>query len=120
MDLFLPIDVIGAPTVREEDGLAKSSRNGYLSVDERSVAPELFRVLSAMAVQLASDSPGLFSELEQSARQQLLGQGLRPDYVNIVNSLTLKPAQPDDQRLTILAAAYLGTTRLIDNISVTR
>lgn len=119
-DLFIPVDVIGAPTVREEDGLAKSSRNGYLSTEQRRIAPALFRALSATAEQLASDNPVSFAALEESALKQLTGQGLRPDYVNIVNSQTLKPAQSEDTQLTVLAAAYLGTTRLIDNISVTR
>lgn len=119
-DLFLTVDVIGAPTVRDEDGLAKSSRNGYLSAEERNVAPALFKVLSATAERLSEDSAVSFSALEESAQKQLTEHGFRPDYFNIINSLTLKPAQPEDTLLTILAAAHLGTTRLIDNISITR
>ncbi|OEY66510.1 pantoate--beta-alanine ligase [Marinobacter sp. X15-166B] len=119
-DLFLPIDIIGVATVREDDGLAKSSRNGYLSAEQRSLAPALFRVLRDTAEQLETDPQASFAALEAAARQQLSDQGLRPDYINIVHSQTLKAAQPQDTQLTILAAAYLGSTRLIDNISITR
>ena len=118
-DLFMPVEIIGAPTVREDDGLAKSSRNGYLSAEERKIAPVVFRTLEATAEKLA-DGRTDFHTLEGEAEQSLSAAGLRPDYFNIVNSLTLKPASPDDHELTILVAAFLGTTRLIDNLSVTR
>ncbi|MCG7200897.1 pantoate--beta-alanine ligase [Marinobacter pelagius] len=118
-DLFMPVEVIGAPTVREEDGLAKSSRNGYLSPEERKIAPVVFRTLEATAEKLASGRTD-FQAIEKEAEQSLSAAGLRPDYFNIVNSLTLKPASPDDHELTILVAAFLGTTRLIDNLSVAR
>ena len=118
-DLFMPVEIIGAPTVREDDGLAKSSRNGYLSEQERKIAPAVFRTLEATAEKLANGRTD-FQELESEAQQSLSAAGLRPDYFNIVNSLTLKPASPNDHELTILVAAFLGTTRLIDNLSVTR
>jgi len=118
-DLFMPVEIIGAPTVREDDGLAKSSRNGYLSEEERKIAPIVFRTLEATAEKLANGRTD-FNALESEAEQSLSAAGLRPDYFNIVNSLTLKPASPDDHELTILVAAFLGTTRLIDNLSVTR
>jgi len=118
-DLFMPVEIIGAPTVREDDGLAKSSRNGYLSEEERKIAPIVFRTLEATAEKLANGRTD-FNALESEAEQSLSAAGLRPDYFNIVNSLTLKPASPDDHDLTILVAAFLGTTRLIDNLSVTR
>ncbi|GAA0848397.1 pantoate--beta-alanine ligase [Marinobacter szutsaonensis] len=118
-DLFMPVEIIGAPTVREDDGLAKSSRNGYLSAEERKIAPVVFRTLEATAEKLANGRTD-FHALEGEAEQSLSAAGLRPDYFNIVNSLTLKPASPDDHELTILVAAFLGTTRLIDNLSVTR
>ncbi|RBP26450.1 pantothenate synthetase [Marinobacter pelagius] len=118
-DLFMPVEIIGAPTVREDDGLAKSSRNGYLSEEERKIAPIVFRTLEATVEKLANGRTD-FNALESEAEQSLSAAGLRPDYFNIVNSLTLKPASPDDHELTILVAAFLGTTRLIDNLSVTR
>src|SRR5690554_520811 len=118
-DLMIPVEVIGAPTVREDDGLAKSSRNGYLSEQERAIAPVVFRTLSHTADQLAQGRTD-YSNLEQEAREALSEAGLRPDYFNIVNSLTLKPANEADRELTLLVAAFLGTTRLIDNLSITR
>jgi len=118
-DLMMPIEVIGAPTVREEDGLAKSSRNGYLSEEERAIAPVVYQTLTHAARQLEAGSRD-FAALEQEARDTLTKAGLRPDYFSIVNSLTLKPASDADKELTLLVAAFLGTTRLIDNLSVTR
>ncbi|TNE96397.1 MAG: pantoate--beta-alanine ligase [Gammaproteobacteria bacterium] len=118
-DLMMPVEVIGAPTVREDDGLAKSSRNGYLSDKERQIAPAVYQTLQATARKL-SDGRADFEALEQEAEASLTQAGLRPDYFNIVNSLTLKPAKPDDNDITLLVAAFLGTTRLIDNLTVSR
>lgn len=118
-DLFIPVEIIGAPTVREDDGLAKSSRNGYLSQDERTRAPVIHQTLQQTAGALMQGATD-YAELEQQALTALTRAGLRPDYFNIANSLTLKPAQPGDTQLTILAAAFLGTTRLIDNVSIQR
>lgn len=118
-DLMIPVEVIGAPTIREDDGLAKSSRNGYLTDDERAIAPAVYQTLQESARKL-SEGRTDFSALEQEANDALAAAGLRPDYFNIVNSVTLKPAMPEDTELTILVAAFLGTTRLIDNLSVTR
>ncbi|MDC0664003.1 pantoate--beta-alanine ligase [Marinobacter sp. SS21] len=119
-DLCLPVEIIGAPTVRDEDGLALSSRNGYLSSEERQHASALYRVLRDTAERLQESHPKQLAELEQAACGQLQASGFRPEYVNIVNSLTLKPALASDSDLTILAAAFLGSTRLIDNISISR
>ena len=118
-DLFIPVDVIGLPTLRESTGLAMSSRNGYLSEKEREVAPALHRVLSETGKSIAEGNDD-FAGLEADARATLTAEGFRPDYFNIVNSLTLKPAVPGDRQITVLAAAFLGTTRLIDNLSVER
>ena len=118
-DLFIPVDIIGVPTLREHDGLAMSSRNGYLTEQERALAPALHRILSETGNAIADGSDD-FAGLEASARETLTADGFRPDYYNIVNSLTLKPALPGDRKITILAAAFLGTTRLIDNLSVER
>ena len=118
-DLMMPVQVVGAPTVREDDGLAKSSRNGYLSKEERAKAPTVFQTLTQTAEQLQQGRHD-FSALEQEAQSALTTAGFRPDYFNIVNSRTLKPATEDDRELTLLVAAFLGTTRLIDNLSISR
>ena len=118
-DLMLPVQIVGAPTVREDDGLAKSSRNGYLSEEERARAPAVYQTLRGTAEQLEQGRSD-FHSLEQEAQDALTNAGLRPDYFNIVNSRTLKPAREDDRELTLLVAAFLGTTRLIDNLSVNR
>ena len=118
-DLMMPVEVIGAPTIREDDGLAKSSRNGYLSAAERKIAPIVHQTLQETASELAQGRTD-FSALEQQARNKLSEAGMRPDYFNIVNSLTLKPATAEDSEITLLVAAFLGTTRLIDNLSITR
>jgi pantoate--beta-alanine ligase len=118
-DLMLPVEIIGAATVRDDDGLAKSSRNGYLSIEDRALAPILQQILQTTAKEL-QDGNTQFTQLSEHARTELLNAGLRPDYVNIVNSQTLRPATADDRELAILAAVFLGTTRLIDNISLVR
>ncbi|PPK51257.1 pantoate--beta-alanine ligase [Marinobacter persicus] len=118
-DLMIPVNVVGAPTVREEDGLAKSSRNGYLSEEERATAPIVFQTLNRVAEQLQQGRSD-FQALEQEAQNVLAEAGLRPDYFNIVSSQTLKPATDEDRELTLLVAAFLGTTRLIDNLSLSR
>lgn len=116
-DLMIPVEVIGAPTIREDDGLAKSSRNGYLTEQERAVAPVIYSTLQKTAEQIRKGRTD-FQALETEANKALAEAGLRPDYFNIANSLTLKPASADDTELTVLVAAFLGTTRLIDNLSV--
>lgn len=118
-DLFLPVNVVGVATTRESDGLAMSSRNGYLSDADRSAAPALYQTLQQTAQALGDGSKN-FAALEKAAGEALTQSGFRPDYVHIVNSVNLEPATPDDRQLTILAAAFLGDTRLIDNVSVSR
>lgn len=118
-DLMLPVEIIGGATVRDNDGLAKSSRNGYLSVEDRALAPALQKILQTIAKDLQAGDTH-FTRLSEHAKTELLNAGLCPDYVNIVNSQTLKPATADDRELAILAAVFLGTTRLIDNISLVR
>ncbi len=112
-DLGWPIDIIGVPTVREPDGLALSSRNGYLSADERAQAPGLARVLDVMAERLRLGERD-FAALERMALAKLAEAGFRTDYVSI-RRLDLQPPAPSDAQLIILAAGWLGTTRLIDN-----
>ncbi|WP_422422685.1 pantoate--beta-alanine ligase [Pseudomonas sp. GZD-222] len=114
-DLNMPIQIIGEPTVRAEDGLALSSRNGYLSEEQRAIAPALYRLLSQMASAIEHgerDYPTLIA----NAQQQLEQAGFRPDYLEIRQALNLRPATADDRDLVILVAAFLGATRLIDNL----
>ncbi|MBE0484743.1 pantoate--beta-alanine ligase [Marinobacter sp.] len=118
-DLLIPVEIIGAPTVREDDGLAKSSRNGFLSKQERAIAPVVYQTLANIATQLTQGRTD-HDSLEREACEALSQAGLRPDYFNIVNSHTLEPATATDQEITLLVAAFLGTTRLIDNLSITR
>ncbi|QTS85565.1 pantoate--beta-alanine ligase [Ectopseudomonas khazarica] len=116
-DLNMPIQIIGAPTRRADDGLALSSRNGYLSTEQRNVAPALYRGLQAVAEQLqrgARDYARLIDEAQARQREA----GFAPDYLEIRNALTLRPAQVDDRHLVVLTAAHLGSTRLIDNLLV--
>jgi pantoate--beta-alanine ligase len=117
-DLSLPIRIITAPTVREPDGLAMSSRNQYLSDTERAVAPQLHAALATIGAELQSGKRD-FDELENHARKKLEGAGFVPDYVAIRRAENLEPPDRDCDELVVLAAAHLGKARLIDNIVVT-
>jgi pantoate--beta-alanine ligase len=118
-DLNMPIQIIGEPTVRAADGLALSSRNGYLDESQRSAAPIIYRTLSNMAAAIQAGEVN-FNNLLSAGLKALTDAGLRPDYLEVREANSLKPASPDDQQLVILAAAFLGSTRLIDNIAVSR
>ncbi|MUL51295.1 4-phosphopantoate--beta-alanine ligase, partial [Pseudomonas aeruginosa] len=116
-DLNLPVQIFGEPTVRAADGLALSSRNGYLDEQQRAAAPAIYRTLRQLGERIragAEDFPALLAD----ARQALEQAGLRPDYLEIREPISLRPGVPGDRQLVILAAAYLGSTRLIDNLSV--
>lgn len=116
-DLCMPIDVVGVATARAADGLALSSRNGYLSAEQRQIAPILHRVLQECreAIACGYDS---YCKLEQHARTSLNQAGLEADYFNICDGRTLRPVTADTEEVVILAAAKLGTTRLIDNVTL--
>ncbi|WP_372761255.1 pantoate--beta-alanine ligase [Pseudoalteromonas sp.] len=116
-DLSIPVEVIGVPTMREVTGLAMSSRNGYLSAAQKATATVLFKTLTHCGEQLKSGNKD-FAQLEQEAKQSLQQAGLKPDYFSIAQRDTLKAATLDDSQLVILAAAYLGSVRLIDNLQV--
>jgi pantoate--beta-alanine ligase len=116
-DLNLPIQILGEPIVRAADGLALSSRNGYLSAEQRAIAPQLYRVLSDLASALRSGQAE-HAALLAEANARLAAAGFAPDYLEIRNPLTLRTATAADRQLVILAAARLGTTRLIDNLLV--
>jgi pantoate--beta-alanine ligase len=116
-DLQLGVEILGVPTVRDEDGLALSSRNAYLSPEERSHAVELPRALSEAAERISSGVP--VEEALEGAKARLKGAGFsRIDYVALVNALTLEPMEQADGPMRLIAAAKIGCTRLIDNIAV--
>ncbi len=116
-DLGLPIKVVAAPTHREDDGLAMSSRNQYLSDDERALAPTLYATLQGVAQSLAAGSED-YATLEETAVAALRSAGFEPDYVSIRRAETLDAPDRDSDELVVLAAATLGKARLIDNVVV--
>lgn len=116
-DLDIPIEIIACPTVREPDGLALSSRNARLSPAERAVAPKLAQILFAAAGRLAAGAP-VASTLEK-ARQALLAAGFREvEYLEMRAAKDLSPLAHLDRPARLLVAAWLGNTRLIDNVEV--
>ncbi|WP_454256099.1 pantoate--beta-alanine ligase [Pseudomonas sp. Marseille-Q8238] len=118
-DLNMPVQIVGEPTARAEDGLALSSRNGYLNDEQRASAPALYRMLSRLADAIRGGETD-FAELIDGGNAELIAAGFRPDYLEIRESNELQPASANDQQLVILAAAYMGTTRLIDNLAFDR
>jgi pantoate--beta-alanine ligase len=116
-DMGFDIDIVGVPTVRAKDGLALSSRNGYLSDDERKLAPALSQVMNEIATQLANGERHV-DEMIEAANQSLLEKGLRPDGLAICDAETLQPLTVDSQCAVVLMAAWLGNARLIDNKQV--
>lgn len=115
--LALPIAVIGGETVRAEDGLALSSRNGYLSAAERAEAPRLYRLLNEIRDAIRGGSSD-YAGLEKAAVDQLTAAGWRTDYVAVRQQADLNPPKSANAPLVVLAASRLGTTRLIDNIEI--
>ena len=114
-DLNMPIQIIGEPTVRADDGLALSSRNGYLTPEQRATAPALYRTLQHIASAIGRGQRD-FAALVAEGQAQLAAAGLRPDYLEVRHAVSLRPAVIDDRDLVVIAAAYLGDTRLIDNL----
>ena len=114
-DLNMPIQIIGEPTVRAEDGLALSSRNGYLTDEQRATAPVVYRTLGQMAEAIRQGDRD-FCTLITQGREALAAAGLKPDYLEVRQALSLLPATREDRDLVILVAAFLGKTRLIDNL----
>lgn len=114
-DLNMPVQIFGVPIVRDHDGLALSSRNGYLSAQQRAAAPALQQCLQALKAQIKNgrrDYAMLFEQFDTD----LQAAGFRLDYVELRDALSLQPAAVDSTQLVLLAAAYLGSTRLIDNL----
>ena len=116
-DLCIPVDIVGAPIARDVDGLALSSRNGYLGEDERPHVKVLYETLCWCRDQIEGGDRD-FTELEIQAAKTLEKSGFRTDYVSIRNSKTLEPAAHDDTQLTILGAMFTKGARLIDNVSL--
>jgi pantoate--beta-alanine ligase len=116
-DLCMPIEIVGVQTARATDGLALSSRNGYLNEVERDLAPSMHDILQECreAIACGFDS---YSELEQHGAVRLRLAGFRPDYFSVRDARTLGPVTLATENIVILAAAYLGRTRLIDNVTL--
>ena len=117
-DLCMPVKITSAPIHRDPDGLAMSSRNGYLSEAERPIANQLYKSLCWVVAQIESGERD-YPTLEARACQQIEQAGFSTDYFSICSSKTLEPAAEDDQQITVLGAMYTSGARLIDNLSLT-
>ena len=116
-DLNFDIRIVGVDTGRAADGLALSSRNGYLTEAERMQAPQLYQALSDMAAQIRAGRQD-YANLEQAASQYLQSQGWVVDYIEVRHAGNLQIAHAGDAHVVVLAAARLGKTRLIDNLEI--
>ena len=114
-NLNLPIRIYSVPTFRETDGLAVSSRNKYLSLSERQIAPLLFKAIIDVADSIKRGESD-YENLEKNSISSLMTAGFRPEYFSVCDSRTLK--KPVNQELVIMASAWLGKARLIDNITL--
>jgi len=118
-ELCMRVEIVGAPTMRDKDGLALSSRNQYLAADERQLAPGIYRTLEAAAARIrAGDSE--FASIERFGFQELERLGFRPDYFSVRRAEDLTTPGADSRALVVLTAARLGKARLIDNVQVAR
>ena len=116
-DLLFPVEIIGMPIIREADGLAMSSRNSYLKPEERRVAAGIYASLTRAAAELRAQAHTI-AVLEDRVAQELQALGMRPEYISVRNATDLSLPKAGDEDLIILAAAWLGGARLIDNIRV--
>lgn len=116
-DLCIPVEIVAGAIVREADGLAMSSRNSFISPEERPRANQLNLSLNWVKAQIEAGERD-FIQLEHSARNQIQEAGFKPDYVSVCNSKTLEPAADDDLNITVLGAMYTQGARLIDNVSL--
>lgn len=118
-DLSMPVDIIPVEIIREKSGLAMSSRNGYLTPEEIAIAPTLYQTLQWLSDELRqSQELRDYAALVMQASEKLEQAGLKTDYINLCHAQTLAPVAPNDKEIVILAAAYLGKARLIDNLPV--
>ncbi|HSY08160.1 MAG TPA: pantoate--beta-alanine ligase [Steroidobacteraceae bacterium] len=113
-DMCFPIEIVAAPTVREADGLAMSSRNQYLTAAERKIAPRLYAALQNAVQRLAADRD--FAAIERAGILELAAAGFQPEYFAVLAARDLSPPRATSQELVVLAAARLGRARLIDNL----
>jgi pantoate--beta-alanine ligase len=118
-DLCVPIEIVGAPTVREKDGLAMSSRNQYLTEAERAVAPRIHEALTR-AVNRIKSGDSNFAAIERAELEGLTQNGFRPDYFTVRDAKTLVAPGAEATHLVVLVAARLGKARLIDNLQLNR
>jgi len=117
-DLNLPFDVVGVETCREESGLAMSSRNNYLSEEEKAQAANIYRILTEIT-QAISEGNRNFEALCKQGNEELASLGFEPDYLEVRNAADLAKATDEHNELVVLVAAILGKARLIDNLRVT-
>lgn len=117
-ELNFEIDIIGGEIVRADDGLALSSRNQYLTKQERAIAPRLAQALQQLAGELQSASVADFDTMIQKTKDKLTHDGFTVDYLQVLNQ-QLQPASRHDKHLVILTACYLGKARLLDNLEIT-
>jgi pantoate--beta-alanine ligase len=115
-DLNIPVQIEGVPTVREPDGLALSSRNAYLSSVERAIAPSLYRVISRMANDIERGKTSIADALEKGFAELTEAGFAKIDYIEACDAETLTPLERPDRPGRVLVAAWLGKTRLIDNV----
>jgi pantoate--beta-alanine ligase len=118
-ELCMRVEIVGAPTVRDADGLAMSSRNQYLTPAERALAPAIYATLQAAAARLRAGD-GEFASIERAGLEALESRGLRPDYFSVRQAADLSSPAPAARDLVVLTAARLGRARLIDNVQVVR
>ena len=118
-DLSMPVEIIPVEIIREKSGLAMSSRNGYLTPEELAIAPVLSKTLQWLDAELRkSHQPRDYAALIMQASEKIDNAGMKTDYINLCHAKTLAPVTPNDKDIVILAAAYLGKARLIDNLPV--
>jgi pantoate--beta-alanine ligase len=117
-DLSLPIEIIGIDTIREASGLAMSSRNGYLTAEQKQQAAAIKQCMDKLAADVACGKN--IAESEAIAAETLVKVGFKMDYLSVRNATNLAPITSEDHNLVILVAAYLGNTRLIDNLTFSR
>ena len=118
-DLSMAVTVHGVPTEREESGLAMSSRNGYLTAEEKATASLIYKAMQQMKTAIDEGNTD-FVAIENAAVSELEQHGFKNDYVKVVNAQTFMPAMSDDAHIVIVVALFMGKTRLIDNLQIHR
>ena len=118
-DLSMAVTVHGVPTEREASGLAMSSRNGYLTAEEKATASLIYKAMQQMKTAIDEGNTD-FLAIENAAVSELEQHGFKNDYVKVVNAQTFMPAMPNDAHIVIVVALFMGKTRLIDNLQIHR